>query len=72
MTLHDHPGRSFYLAGADRKFYPADNAEISGDSLVLTSEKVEKPLYVRYAWSYNPVNILFNREFPAAAFTSEE
>ncbi|MBO4491055.1 MAG: hypothetical protein J5944_06820 [Lentisphaeria bacterium] len=72
MTLHDHPGKSFYLAGADRKFYPADNAGISGDSLVLNSEKVEKPLYVRYAWSYNPVSILFNREFPAAAFTSEE
>ena len=72
MTLRDHPGRSFFLAGADRNFYPVDNADISGDSLVLTSEKVEKPLYVRYAWSDNPVSILYNREFPAAGFTSEE
>ena len=72
MTLRDRPGRSFYLAGADKVFYPADTAEMEGDAIRLASEKVEKPLFVRYAWSDNPVSILYNREFPASGFTSED
>ena len=71
LEIRGAPGKSFYLAGADRKFYPADRAEIDGDSILLSSEKVEEPLFVRYAWSDNPENILRNRRFPAAAFGSE-
>ncbi|MBQ9337439.1 MAG: hypothetical protein IJS14_09105 [Lentisphaeria bacterium] len=72
MELRGEPGRSFYLAGADRKYHPADEAEISGDSILLRSKQVPEPLSVRYAWSNNPVSILYNRRFPAASFSSEK
>ena len=71
LDLRGLPGKSFYLAGADGAFYPADKAEISGGSILLTSENVKAPLYVRYAWSDNPESILWNRQYPAAAFSSE-
>ena len=71
LELRGLPGKSFYLAGADGAFYPADKAEISGGSILLTSENVKAPLYVRYAWSDNPESILWNRQYPAAAFSSE-
>ncbi|MBR6371728.1 MAG: hypothetical protein IKS20_00960, partial [Victivallales bacterium] len=72
MELRGQPGKSLYIAGADGKFHPADSAVIDGDSILLKSDKVKKPLFVRYAWSDNPNNILYNREYPAAAFSSEE
>ena len=72
MELRGEPGKSFYLAGADRKYHPADEAVISGDSILLRSKRVPCPLTVRYAWSDNPNSILYNRRFPAASFSSEE
>ena len=71
MELRGKPGSSFYLAGADGHYYPADTAEISGDSILLTSSQVKNPLSVRYAWADNPNNILYNQQFPAASFSSE-
>ena len=68
MELKDAPGKSFYLAGADGRYFPAETAEISGDSILLASGQVPEPLSVRYAWSDHPENILWNREYPAAAF----
>ena len=46
-------------------------AEISGDSILLTSSLVKSPVSVRYAWADNPNNILYNQQFPAASFSSE-
>jgi len=68
MELRGEPGKSFCLAGADGKYYPAESAEIEGDSIVLTSSAVKNPLSVRYAWSDNPHEILYNGDCPAAAF----
>lgn len=39
-----------YIAGDDRKFYPAD-ARIDKDKLVVFSSEVQKPVAVRYAFS---------------------
>ena len=72
MELRGEPGRSFYLAGADGRYFPADHAEISRDSILLSSAKVKNPVSVRYAWADNPVNILYNRQYPAASFSSEK
>ena len=72
LTLRDLPEKSFFLAGADRFFYPADKAEISGNSILLASDNVKEPLFVRYAWADNPANILWNRKYPAASFSSEK
>lgn len=70
MELRGEPCRSFYLAGDDGHYFPADHAEIDGDSILLSSEHVRNPVSVRYAWSNNPVSILYNRQYPAASFCS--
>ena len=70
MELRGEPCRSFYLAGSDGLYFPADHAEISGDSILLSSDHVKNPVSVRYAWSNNPVSILYNRLYPAASFCS--
>ena len=55
------PPVGFAIAGADRTFYFAQ-AKIEGDSVVVWSDKVPKPIAVRYAWSTNPVCNLYNSE----------
>lgn len=43
----------FSIAGSDKKFVWA-KAYIDGDKVVVFSEKVKKPVAVRYGWSNNP------------------
>lgn len=58
----------FEIAGADRKYYQA-YADISGDSVILSSDKVEKPLYARYCWTnYRKVTLFGVNGIPAAPF----
>ncbi|MEP6676253.1 MAG: sialate O-acetylesterase [Ferruginibacter sp.] len=55
----------FAIAGADKKFVWA-KAKIEGDKVIVMSEEIAKPLYVRYAWADNPVNPnLYNKEVRA-------
>ena len=61
----------FTVAGADRKFYPA-KAVISGNSIVVMSDKVKKPVAVRYAFTNFPVTNLQNKEgLPAVPFRTD-
>jgi sialate O-acetylesterase len=62
----------FVIAGEDKKFYWAD-AAIEGDTVVLRSDKVAKPVAVRYAWSgSHPWANLFNKDgLPAATFRTD-
>lgn len=62
----------FAIAGADKKFVWA-NAKIEGDQVVVWSEDVPNPKYVRYAWADNPDNPnLYNKEgLPASPFQIE-
>ena len=63
---------SFYLAGNDGLFYPADNYRVEGISLVLSSEKVKMPCTVRYAWADDPKAVLFNGAgLPASPFRTD-
>jgi sialate O-acetylesterase len=58
----------FALAGADRKFFWAE-AQIDGDTVVVHSDKVKEPKFVRYAWANNPACNLYNKEgLPASPF----
>jgi len=59
----------FAIAGADKKFVWA-KAVIDGNSIIVSSDEVAEPKYVRYAWADNPVNPnLMNIEgLPAAPF----
>ena len=60
----------FEVAGADLKFAPA-SAVIEGDTVVVKSDQVAEPHYVRYGWANNPACNLFNGEsLPASPFSS--
>jgi sialate O-acetylesterase len=62
----------FEIAGADRKFVPAD-AAIDGATIVVSSPSVSAPVGVRYAWSDDPRCNLYNAEgLPASPFRSGE
>jgi sialate O-acetylesterase len=63
---------SFAIAGADKKFVWA-NATIKDDKVIVWSDAVAAPRYVRYAWADNPDNPnLFNKEgLPASPFQAE-
>ncbi|WP_221284594.1 sialate O-acetylesterase [Mucilaginibacter sp. SP1R1] len=63
----------FAIAGNDKKYVWA-NARIDGDKVVVWSDDVQVPLYVRYAWADNPEDAnLYNKEgLPASPFTTDD
>lgn len=73
MTNDGEDPAAFAVAGEDKKFVPA-TAKIEGDTVVVWSDEVQDPKYVRYAWADDPVNPnLYNKEgLPAAPFRTDE
>ena len=63
----------FAIAGSDKKFVWAQ-AKIENGKVVVWSDEVPAPLYVRYAWADNPVNPnLYNAEgLPSSPFRTDE
>ncbi len=62
----------FSIAGEDKVFVWAD-AKIDGKTVVVSSDKVAKPLAVRYAWADNPECNLYNKEgIPASPFRTDD
>ncbi|WP_199913358.1 sialate O-acetylesterase [Flagellimonas amoyensis] len=63
---------SFEIAGEDKKFVWA-TAKIEGDKVIVWSDEIPNPKYVRYAWADNPDNPnLYNKEgLPASPFSTE-
>lgn len=61
--------RGFEVCGADGVFTPAQ-AAISGDTVLVTHDRIKQPVHVRYAWANNPAPAnLYNREgLPASPF----
>jgi sialate O-acetylesterase len=66
------PLKWFVIAGADKKFVPAE-AKIDGDTVVVSSPDVPAPVAVRYAWVNFPDGCnLFNAAgLPAPQFRSD-
>jgi sialate O-acetylesterase len=64
--------KSFAVAGEDKKFYWA-KAEIKDNKVIVSSDKVAKPVAVRYAWADNPADAnLYNKEgLPASPFRTD-
>lgn len=63
--------RGFEIAAADRKFVSA-KARIDGQAVIVSSEAVAEPLYVRYSWSDVPDGNLYNAAgLPASPFVSD-
>lgn len=64
--------KGFALAGEDKKWVFA-NAKIDGDTVVVWSDQVAKPVAVRYAWADNPECNLYTRAgLPASPFRSDD
>lgn len=62
----------FAIAGEDHKFTWAE-AKIDGDSVVVSSPEVTKPVAVRYGWADNPECNLYNKEgLPASPFRTDQ
>jgi len=68
----EEPGY-FAIAGADKKFVWA-KAKIEGDKVVVWSDEVADPKFVRYAWADNPFGAnLYNKEgLPASPFRTDQ
>jgi sialate O-acetylesterase len=66
------PLNGFEVAGEDQIFYPA-KTELNKYSVMVWSDKVPKPIAVRYAWERSPIGAnLFNREgLPASPFRTD-
>lgn len=64
--------RGFAIAGADKQFVAAQ-AKIDGaNEVVLWSDAVSEPAYVRYAWQYSPIANLYNSaDLPAFPFRTD-
>ncbi|AYL95643.1 sialate O-acetylesterase [Mucilaginibacter celer] len=65
--------QEFAIAGADKIFSWA-KATINGNTVVLSSTDVPRPLYIRYAWADNPVNpnLINNEGLPAMPFRTDK
>ncbi|GAA0892572.1 sialate O-acetylesterase [Fulvivirga kasyanovii] len=71
-TMDGKEVTGFAIAGEDKQFYWA-KAEIDGDEVVVSSDKVKSPKAVRYAWADNPVCNLVNSEgLPAVPFRTDD
>jgi sialate O-acetylesterase len=62
----------FFVAGDDKKWFEAE-AKIEGDSVILSSASVPKPVAVRYGWANSPRCNLYNKEgLPASPFRTDD
>ena len=72
LEAKDDALTGFTVAGADMKFYNA-KAEIKGDTVVVWSDAVEKPVAVRYGWANYPIVNLWNKDgLPASPFRTDD
>jgi sialate O-acetylesterase len=66
------PLSGFVIAGGDHKFVFAD-ARIEGETVIVSSPQVSKPVAVRYGWADFPKANLFSKEgLPASPFRTDD
>ena len=64
--------QGFAVAGEDGKWVEAQ-AKIDGNTVVVSSPQVSRPVAVRYAWANNPRCNLYNKEgLPASPFRTDD
>jgi sialate O-acetylesterase len=72
LTSNNKPMQDFELEGADGVWKPA-TATIEGDKVTVTSNFIDKPVAVRYAFYSYAAGTLFNGAgLPASSFTSAD
>ncbi len=63
--------KGFIIAGEDKVWRQA-TAEIKGNTVIVSSAEVAKPVAVRYGWIKYPESTLFNKEgLPASPFRTD-
>jgi sialate O-acetylesterase len=71
-TSDGGPVKGFAVAGEDHRFVWAD-ARIEGDTVIVSSPKISKPVAVRYGWADNPTANLYNKAgLPASPFRTDD
>lgn len=71
LTSYRKPLTLFEVAGEDKIFYPAE-AEIKANQVIVQSEKVMKPIAVRYAFKEWVKGELYNNDgLPASSFRTD-
>lgn len=72
LKFNDGKVKGFAIAGKDRKFIWA-NAKIEGETVVVSSEAIKKPVAVRYAWDIDPeISLYNNADLPASPFRTDD
>jgi sialate O-acetylesterase len=72
LVSHEAKPLGFAIAGEDKKFVWAD-AKIEGETVVVKSPAVAKPVAVRYGWANNPEVTLYNKaSLPACPFRTDD
>jgi sialate O-acetylesterase len=62
----------FAIAGQDSVFHWA-NVKLVGSTVVLSSDQVQNPIEIRYAWADNPKVTLYNSEgLPVIPFRTDD
>lgn len=65
--------RGFAVAGENRQFVWADAKIVDEDTIEVSSESVENPVAVRYAWANNPIANVQNKEgLPLTPFRTDD
>jgi len=72
-TTDGKPPSHFEVAGEDGAWHPAKATINYGDHITAESDKVAKPVHVRFAWDQGAMPNLVNRAgLPASPFTSQK
>ncbi|AOW08281.1 sialate O-acetylesterase [Flavobacterium gilvum] len=72
ITAYAKEVTGFEIAGEDKVFYPA-KAEVRRKSVVLTSDKVAKPVAVRYLWKdFAKAELFSTGGLPVSSFRTDE
>jgi sialate O-acetylesterase len=72
LEAKDGPLTGFTIAGEDKVFHNAE-AEIKGDTIVVSCKDVEKPAAVRFGWANYPnVNLWNKAGLPASPFRTDD
>lgn len=71
-SLDGQPLSEFTIAGADKKFVPAE-AKIEGDTIVVSAAGIDAPVAARFAWHETAVGNLGNAAgLPAVPFRTDK
>jgi sialate O-acetylesterase len=73
LTAKNGKLQGFAIAGADKKFVWGD-AQIEGNTVVVSGTEIARPVAVRYGWSKNPQISLYSKSenLPASPFKTDD